>query len=84
MYYEPPQVMLPPLAPVQLTRAAQQVLNSVDELLGEPLREDGPMLGVTFEPPPPGAFGAPIGMSVIMPTGFHFFFEHPNVCMLND
>jgi hypothetical protein len=73
MYYEPPQVMLPPLAPVQLPRAAQQVLNSVEQLLGEPLREDGPMLGVSFEPPPPGAFGAPIGMSVIMPTGFHFF-----------
>ena len=70
-YYEPQQVLLPPLAPVQLTRAAQQVIESVEKLIGEPLREDGPILGLNFDPPPPGAFGAPIGTSV-MPIGFPF------------
>jgi hypothetical protein len=74
--------MLPPVAPVQITRAAQQVVDTVEHLIGEPLREDGPMLGLTFDPPPPGAFGAPIGMSV-MPS-ILYFNERPNVCMLND
>ncbi|KAL6610783.1 hypothetical protein ACP70R_040752 [Stipagrostis hirtigluma subsp. patula] len=59
-YYEAPQVMLPPLAPMHLTRAEQQVVDSVEALLGEPLRDDGPVLGVDFDPLPPGAFGAPI------------------------
>uniref|UniRef100_A0A0E0L5Q8 Uncharacterized protein n=1 Tax=Oryza punctata TaxID=4537 RepID=A0A0E0L5Q8_ORYPU len=59
-YYEPPQVMLPPLAPMQLTRAEHRVIDSVERLIGEPLREDGPVLGVEFDPLPPGAFGAPI------------------------
>jgi hypothetical protein len=40
------------------------------------------MLGLTFDPPPPGAFGAPIGMSV-MPS-ILYFNKRPNVCMLND
>ncbi|CAM0953906.1 unnamed protein product [Alopecurus aequalis] len=59
-YYEPQQVMMHPMAPVQHTRRAQQVIESVEKLIGEPLREDGPILGLTFDPPPPGAFGAPI------------------------
>lgn len=29
--------------------------------LGEPIRDDGPMFGMEFDPLPPGAFGAPIG-----------------------
>ncbi|KAK7257406.1 hypothetical protein RIF29_31365 [Crotalaria pallida] len=33
----------------------------VERQLGEPLREDGPFLGVEFDSLPPGAFGAPIG-----------------------
>lgn len=33
----------------------------VEAQLVEPLREDGPILGMEFDPLPPGAFGAPIG-----------------------
>ncbi|KAF3451430.1 hypothetical protein FNV43_RR07525 [Rhamnella rubrinervis] len=32
----------------------------VEAQLGEPLREDGPVLGIEFDPLPPDAFGAPI------------------------
>ena len=35
----------------------------VESQLGEPLREDGPILGIEFDPLPPDAFGAPIGMA---------------------
>lgn len=34
----------------------------VEAQLGEPLREDGPVLGIEFDPLPPDAFGAPIGI----------------------
>jgi hypothetical protein len=33
----------------------------VEAQLGEPLREDGPILGMEFDPLPPDAFGEPIG-----------------------
>jgi hypothetical protein len=33
----------------------------VEAQLGEPLREDGPILGMEFDPLPPDAFGTPIG-----------------------
>ncbi|CAM8958846.1 unnamed protein product [Rhodiola kirilowii] len=33
----------------------------VEAQLGEPLREDGPILGMEFDPLPPDAFGAPLG-----------------------
>ncbi|KAL6848942.1 hypothetical protein ACP4OV_021525 [Aristida adscensionis] len=59
-YYEAPPVILPHLAPVHLSRAEQQVIDSVEALIGEPLRDDGPVLGYEFDPLPPGAFGAPI------------------------
>ncbi|KAJ9136123.1 hypothetical protein P3X46_033231 [Hevea brasiliensis] len=35
----------------------------VEAQLGEPLREDGPILGMEFDPLPPDAFGAPIAMA---------------------
>ena len=35
----------------------------VEAQLGEPLREDGPVLGMEFDPLPPDAFGAPIGIA---------------------
>ncbi|AQK97182.1 Homeobox-DDT domain protein RLT1 [Zea mays] len=57
-YYEPPPVMITPL--MQLTQYELRVINSVESQLGEPLREDGPALGINFDPLPPGAFGAPI------------------------
>ncbi|VAH78200.1 unnamed protein product [Triticum turgidum subsp. durum] len=60
-YYEPLSVMLPPpVAPMQFRQAELRVITSVESQLGEPLREDGPVLGVDFDPLPPGAFGAPI------------------------
>uniref|UniRef100_A0A452ZWD5 Homeobox domain-containing protein n=1 Tax=Aegilops tauschii subsp. strangulata TaxID=200361 RepID=A0A452ZWD5_AEGTS len=59
-YYEAHPVMLPPQAPVQLTRAAHRAIETVQQLIGEPLREDGPVLGDHFDPLPPGAFGAPM------------------------
>jgi hypothetical protein len=65
-YYEAPQIMLPPLAPMQLTEAEQRVINSVEALIGEPLRDDGPVLGIEFDPLPPGAFGAPIGKNLLL------------------
>ncbi|KAF8096574.1 hypothetical protein N665_0306s0029 [Sinapis alba] len=34
----------------------------IEAQLGEPLRDDGPILGMEFDPLPPGAFGTPIGM----------------------
>lgn len=68
-YYEPQQVILPHMAPVHLTQAEHRVIDSVESLIGEPLRDDGPMLGVEFDPLPPGAFGAPIGknLTLMMP-----------------
>ena len=35
----------------------------VEAQLGEPLREDGPILGMEFDPLPPDAFGTPIGQA---------------------
>ncbi|KAL8461191.1 hypothetical protein ACS0TY_032612 [Phlomoides rotata] len=37
----------------------QRAIKFVEAQLGEPLREDGPILGMEFDPLPPGAFGAP-------------------------
>lgn len=37
----------------------------VEAQLGEPLREDGPILGMEFDPLPPDAFGAPLGNSSV-------------------
>lgn len=65
-YYEPPQVMLPHMATVHLTQAELRVIDSVEALIGEPLRKDGPVLGIEFDPLPPGAFGAPIGNNLML------------------
>ncbi|GFS41286.1 homeodomain-like transcriptional regulator [Actinidia rufa] len=51
-YYEPPQAI-----------SELRAIAFVEAQLAEPLREDGPILGMEFDPLPPGAFGAPI-MSV--------------------
>ncbi|KAF0917404.1 hypothetical protein E2562_017855 [Oryza meyeriana var. granulata] len=60
-YYEPLPVMLPlPVASMQLTPSELRVIHSVESQLGEPMREDGPVLGIEFDPLPPGSFGAPI------------------------
>ncbi|KAG5226338.1 homeobox-DDT domain protein [Salix suchowensis] len=49
-YYEPQQSV-----------AELRAIAFVKAQLGEPLREDGPILGMDFDPLPPDAFGAPIG-----------------------
>ncbi|CAK7322695.1 unnamed protein product [Dovyalis caffra] len=49
-YYEPQQSI-----------AELRVIAFVEAQLGEPLREDGPILGMEFDSLPPDAFGAPIG-----------------------
>ncbi|KAJ9170905.1 hypothetical protein P3X46_018968 [Hevea brasiliensis] len=48
-YYEPQQSV-----------AELRAIAFVEAQLGEPLREDGPILGMEFDPLPPDAFGAPI------------------------
>ncbi|KAL0311163.1 UNVERIFIED_CONTAM: Homeobox-DDT domain protein RLT2 [Sesamum angustifolium] len=53
-FYEPP-----------LAISEQRAIAFVEAQLGEPLREDGPILGMEFDPLPPGAFGAPIGERIV-------------------
>ncbi|KAK4485260.1 hypothetical protein RD792_007892 [Penstemon davidsonii] len=48
-YYESPKTLM-----------ERRVIACVEAQLGEPLRENGPILGMEFEELPPGAFGAPI------------------------
>ncbi|KAL1537842.1 homeobox-DDT domain protein RLT1-like [Salvia divinorum] len=48
-YYESPRSIM-----------ERRVIACIEAQLGEPLREDGPILGVEFDELPPGAFGAPI------------------------
>ncbi|WOL11018.1 hypothetical protein Cni_G19779 [Canna indica] len=61
-YYDPQG--LPPPTAAHLSMAEIRILASVESQLGEPLRQDGPVLGIEFDPLPPGAFGAPIEMPV--------------------
>ncbi|XP_011623601.1 homeobox-DDT domain protein RLT2 isoform X1 [Amborella trichopoda] len=42
-----------------------RVIAAIEAQLGEPLREDGPALGVEFDPLPPGAFGSPLGQQML-------------------
>ncbi|KAL3643462.1 hypothetical protein CASFOL_014277 [Castilleja foliolosa] len=54
-----------PMVPVRYYESPQKIMElrviaCVEAQLGEPLREDGPILGVEFDELPPGAFGAPI------------------------
>ncbi|XP_028807830.1 LOW QUALITY PROTEIN: homeobox-DDT domain protein RLT2 [Neltuma alba] len=46
-------------------KAELKAIAFVEEQLGEPLREDGPILGMEFDPLPPGAFGTPIGPTAV-------------------
>lgn len=54
-YYESPRTIM-----------ERRVIACVEAQLGEPLREDGPILGVEFDELPPGAFGSPIGILGIL------------------
>ncbi|EXB54945.1 Homeobox protein [Morus notabilis] len=53
-YYEPQQ-----------TNPELRAIAFVEAQLGDPLREDGPILGMEFDPLPPDAFGAPIGAAMV-------------------
>ncbi|KAJ4981059.1 hypothetical protein NE237_031896 [Protea cynaroides] len=50
-YYEHPQSIM-----------ELRAISAVEAQLGEPLGEDGPILGMEFDPLPPDAFGAPLAM----------------------
>ncbi|XP_023554341.1 homeobox-DDT domain protein RLT2-like isoform X2 [Cucurbita pepo subsp. pepo] len=49
----------------QQSIAELRAIALVEAQLGEALREDGPILGMEFDPLPPGAFGAPIGVTAV-------------------
>lgn len=51
-YYEPRQTIM-----------ELRAIAIVEAQLGEPLRDDGPVLGIEFDPLPPDAFGAPLGIT---------------------
>ncbi|KAF8050489.1 hypothetical protein N665_1958s0003 [Sinapis alba] len=48
--------------PPRLSVMVRRAVVCIEAQLGEPLRDDGPVLGMEFDPLPPGAFGTPIGM----------------------
>ncbi|CAI0385317.1 unnamed protein product [Linum tenue] len=64
-YYEP-----------QHSVAELRAIAFVEAQLGEPVREDGPILGMEFDSLPPDAFGAPIGSAATVghqkSSGRHF------------
>ena len=51
--------------PPRLSVMVRRAVVCVEAQLGEPLREDGPVLGMEFDLLPPGAFGTPIGTSLL-------------------
>ncbi|KAJ7948365.1 Homeobox-DDT domain protein [Quillaja saponaria] len=53
-YYDPAQSI-----------AELRAIELVEVQLGEPLREDGPILGMEFDPLPPDAFGAPVEVTTV-------------------
>lgn len=59
----------------QLSFLEHRAIEFVEAQLGEPLREDGPILGMEFDPLPPDAFGAPIG---------NFPFIHRDTSLLSN
>lgn len=54
------------LLPPPLSGLERRAITLVEDQLGEPLREDGPILGMEFDPLPPDAFGAEIGTSSVL------------------
>ncbi|CAA0250846.1 unnamed protein product [Arabidopsis thaliana] len=46
----------------RLSTMVRRAIVCIEAQLGEPLRDDGPILGMEFDPLPPGAFGTPIAM----------------------
>ncbi|GAY55581.1 hypothetical protein CUMW_165260 [Citrus unshiu] len=60
-FYEVPMAPMLPFPLPQRNIAEMRAIAFVESQLGEPLREDGPILGVEFDSLPPDAFGRPIG-----------------------
>ncbi|KAL5575360.1 hypothetical protein UlMin_017059 [Ulmus minor] len=64
-YYEPRQSIM-----------ELKAIAVVESQLGEPLREDGPILGIDFDSLPPDAFGTPLGVTTVAEqqkrSGRHF------------
>lgn len=71
-YYEPPQAL-----------SELRAIAFVEAQLGEHLREDGPILGMEFDPLPPGAFGAPIGMLDTYEFGIFWLLIHFKLTGIN-
>ncbi|KAJ4729740.1 Homeobox domain-containing protein/DDT domain-containing protein [Melia azedarach] len=65
------EMSLPPPPPPQQSIAELRAIAFVEAQLGEPLREDGPILGVEFDPLPPDAFGRPLGPATVGPQKHH-------------
>ncbi|XP_009352854.2 homeobox-DDT domain protein RLT1 [Pyrus x bretschneideri] len=59
-YYESPQ-----------SKLELRAIACVEAQLGEPLRENGPLLGIEFDPLPPDAFGAPIAVAEQLKRSAH-------------
>ncbi|KAK4784544.1 hypothetical protein SAY86_018912 [Trapa natans] len=66
----------------------QRAIAFVEAQLGEALREDGPILGMEFDPLPPDAFGAPIGLAgghhKPSRRTFETKYERPDVKIMQD
>lgn len=58
-YYESPQTIM-----------ELRAIACVEAQLGESLREDGPILGIEFDPLPPDAFGAPLGIASVLKLSY--------------
>lgn len=76
-YYEPPQAI-----------SELRAIAFVESQLGERLREDGPILGMEFDPLPPGAFGAPIVPSGQQKVGLRLYdaqvYERPDAKVIKS
>jgi len=55
-----------------VAKAEAAAIAAVEAQLGEPLREDGPPLGVEFDPLPPGAFSTNGSLMQLYPIKFLF------------
>lgn len=59
----------------RLSMMVRRAIVCIEAQLGEPLRDDGPILGMEFDPLPPGAFGTPIGMYIHYFSMFDVFYD---------
>lgn len=81
-YYEVPMAPMLPFPLPQRNIAEMRAIAFVESQLGEPLREDGPILGVEFDSLPPDAFGRPIGKYLFLSFLFNKSTTQRGQCML--